>query len=78
MTTSTIQIPGTLLARVEGGRIVGYVFSPAASDAGYFGDGIFHFDGDKVSEEEFWPMVGPTLMFSEDKRTAMFACEWSE
>lgn len=78
MTKSTIQIPGMFLARVENGRIVGYVFSPAASHAGHFGESFSVFDGETIEEDDFWAMVNQSLMFSEDNRTATFSCEWSE
>ena len=76
--TTTIEITGSLQARVENDRIVGYTFTPYAADAGYFGPDIIHVEGPEIDKEAFFDMVNKTLMFSYDRQTATFTCEWSE
>lgn len=72
---SLIQIPGHMEARVENGRITGYVFNIAANDAGYFGEEIFNIEGDELTSEEFFAMVSDTIMTSYDKRSGFITVE---
>jgi len=73
---STVMVPGTLFAKVEYGRIVGFTFSPAAADAGYFGDEITVYDGDDIEADKFFDLVSNMLSITQDKQSAVFACEW--
>ena len=75
---TTVNIPGTFLARINNGRIEGFLFIPSASDAGYFGEAYHVVDGiDDLKEEMLFDMVSNCLMFTEDRQSATFTCEWS-
>lgn len=78
MAESIVQIPGSIMARVEHGRIIGYTFTPHAADAGYFGEAIYTIEGPEIDQEKFFEMVGPTLMVSNDGKSASFSCGWEE
>jgi hypothetical protein len=71
-----VFVPGTLMATIEHGRIVNYTFTPAAADAGYFGDAITVWDGEDITSEEFFDLVSTSLTFSYNSQSAFFACEW--
>jgi hypothetical protein len=72
-----IQVPGRLIARVRHGRIVGYIFIPAAADAGYFGEAMMVVSGEpEFGQDEFFDMVCDSLSFSEDHSVAYFSSEW--
>ena len=73
--SSLIEIPGYMQARVENGRITGYVFTIAANDAGYFGEEIINLEGDELTPEEFFDMVSDTIMTSYDKRSGFITVE---
>jgi hypothetical protein len=72
-----VVIPGRVIARVRNNRIVGYVFIPAAGDAGYFGEEIHVISGDdSLTADDFFDMVSDTLMFDQSNTSATFTCEW--
>lgn len=73
---TTVMVPGTLFAKVEHGRIVNFTFTPAAADAGYFGDEITVWDGDDIEADQFFDLVSRVLNFTQDQKSAVFACEW--
>ena len=72
---STIIIPGTLTAKIENGRITGYVFDIAANDAGYFGKTFHLIEGDELNEEQMSDLVADTLMISQDRQSAYMTVE---
>lgn len=72
-----VVVPGRMTARVRNNRIIGYVFIPAAGNAGYFGEEIHVIAGDdSLRADDFFHMVSQTLMFSQDNTSATFTCEW--
>lgn len=73
--SSLIEIPGYMQAKVENGRITGYVFIIAANDAGYFGEEIINLEGDDLAPSEFFDMVSDTIMTSYDKRSGFITVE---
>ena len=73
---STVMVPGTMFAQVEHGKIVNFTFTPAAADAGYFGDEITVWDGDNIEADQFFDMVSQMLNIAQDRKSAFFACEW--
>lgn len=59
---TAVVIPGVFMARYLDGRITGFFFMPAASDAGYQGDAAAVADGDidldvEESDGPFWKAV---------------------
>lgn len=72
---STIHIPGSLTAKIENGRITGYVFMIAANDAGYFGPAFRLFDGDEVTDEQMSDLIADTLTISQDRQSAFITVE---
>jgi hypothetical protein len=72
---STIHIPGSLTAKIENGRITGYVFMIAANDAGYFGPAFRLFDGDEVTDEQMSDLIADTLTISQDRQSAFMTVE---
>jgi len=72
-----VEIPGSLVAVVEHGRVVRYEFLAHANDAGYFGAPAIVIEDDDNDEEidvdEFFDMVAKSLMLNKD--TAYFSCE---
>lgn len=72
---STVQIPGTLTAKIENGRIVGYVFDIAANDAGYFGPAFVHYEGDEVTDDQMSDAIADSLMFTQDRKSAFISVE---
>lgn len=72
-----VVIPGRMIARVWNNRIIGYVFIPAAGDAGYFGEEIHVIAGDdSLTPDDFFDMVSRTLMIDQSNTSATFTCEW--
>lgn len=81
MNSATIQIPGTLTAKIERGRITGYVFNIAANDAGYFGPNFIIISEDiahsaETSEEDFISdAIADSLAISQDRKSAFITVE---
>jgi hypothetical protein len=77
--TTTVDIPGQLLAEYEDGRITSYKFLPLASYAGYFGPPAVISDGDdpsldvKATDGPFWKAMQQSLAKSNP-----FTCTWEE
>lgn len=75
----TLRVPGTMYARFADGKLTGFTFTPAAADAGYFGEAfeVWHWDGEcTITHEEFSNMVSDVLTISQDQKSAHFVCEW--
>jgi hypothetical protein len=72
---STIFIPGRLTAKIENGRITGYVFDIAADDAGYFGDAFQIIEGDDMTDTDFSDVIADSLMITQDRTTAFISVE---
>jgi hypothetical protein len=72
---SVISIPGSMIATVENGRIVSYVFTIAANDAGYFGEACVTCEGDEISDDIFSDLVSNTISVSQDRKTAFISVE---
>jgi hypothetical protein len=72
---STINIPGRLSAKIENGRITGYVFMIAANDAGYFGPAFNLIEGDELTDDQMSDAISDTLMISGDKQSAFITVE---
>jgi hypothetical protein len=68
-----VEIPGSMRAVVEHGKITKFVFIPHAADAGYFGDPIY-VDSDALNSDTFFDIVSETLQHGED--ASRFICEW--
>ena len=63
---STVTVPGAMFAHYRDGRIVRWVFLPAAGDAGYFGPAARLYDGDEdlditTDGSPFWQAVAADL-----------------
>lgn len=71
-----VQIPGTMIARVQYGQVTGFDFSPSASYAGYFGPEINIIDGPDIPAEDFWDMVSKKLAITSDQQTSVFVATW--
>ena len=72
---SRIFIPGRLTAKIENGRITGYVFDIAANDAGYFGDAFQIIEGDEMTDNDFSDVVADSLMITQDRKSAFISVE---
>lgn len=72
---SLVRIPGELTARVENGRIVGYVFDISANYAGYFGPAFIVEEGDEITDDQMSDLIADTLTISRDRQTAFLAVE---
>jgi hypothetical protein len=74
--TTKVYIPGSMIATIgEHGRITGYTFTPAAADAGYFGDKIVVAEGDDIESKDFFDLVYSSLTFTSNN-SAVFTTEW--
>lgn len=73
--SSTINIPGTLTAIVENGRVVSYVFDIAANDAGYFGPAFITIEGDEMSDDAISDAITHSVMLSQDGKSGFFSVE---
>jgi hypothetical protein len=77
MNPLVVTIPGQMYARVRDGKIVNFIFTPSAADAGYFGEPFYVIDNSENQleplEEEFWDMVSTKLSATNGSE---FLCEW--
>lgn len=64
-----------MTATIENGRIVNYVFTIAANDAGYFGEACITYEGDEISDDTFSDLVSDTISVSQDRKTAFISVE---
>lgn len=65
-----------MVATIENGRITGYVFSPSAAYAGYFGPEIINVEGDQIGSEDFFDLVPQTLSYGVAGQASFFLAEW--
>lgn len=72
---SSVRIPGELIARVENGRIIGYVFTIAANDAGYFGPAFIVEEGDEITDDQMSDLIADSLSITQDLQTAFVSVE---
>jgi hypothetical protein len=72
---SRIFIPGRLTAKIENGRITGYVFDIAANDAGYFGKFFELIEGDELSDDELSDLIASTTTITQDRKSALITVE---
>lgn len=71
-----VHIPGSMKARVQHGRILGFDFMPSASYAGYFGPEINISEGPEITAEDFWDMVSSKLVVPSDMQSSSFIASW--
>jgi hypothetical protein len=72
-----VDIPGSFVARVKYGKIVGFDFEPAAAFAGWFGPEIEIVDGPEVQAEDFWNMVSAKISHDYDFKSSVIAVNWA-
>ena len=58
---SRVDIPGRIVATIDGGGIASWDFLPAAGDAGHFGPGHVTFSGPDPGADLLWEMVAQAL-----------------
>jgi hypothetical protein len=71
-----VQVPGYMIARIQNGEITGFDFTPAAADAGYFGDEINVIEGQDIDSDAFFDLVSNKLVHSPDYQSSSFTANW--